>query len=136
VASDYILFDAALRDRFVQFAMDRGIPFTLRPDAMGGDVVELPDDLADDIEEAVEAKYESLMEEQRALVEASEGESARNVVGVAITRRDGRPGVVRIPAEIARRLMQHFSTEEIHAFVAAIAEGVENPVEGPLCRNG
>ena len=136
MTNDYILFDMELRDRFVQFAADRDIPFTQRPDAMGGYVVELPDDLAGDVEEAIEAEYALLMEEQRALVEASEGEHVRNVVGVAITRRDGRPGVVRIPAEIARRLMQHFSTEEIHAFVAAIAEGVENPVEGPLCRNG
>lgn len=136
MTNDYILFDAELRDRFVQFAADRNIPFTVRPDGIEGYVVELPDDLADDIEAAVEAEYELLMGEERTLAESSDGERARNLLGVTITLADGRSSVVRLPGAIARRLLQHFSTEEIHAIVSAIAKSVENPVEGPLCRPG
>lgn len=134
MANDYILFDTELRDRFVRFVVDRSIPFTVQPDGMEGHVVELPDDLADDIEAVIETEYEMLMEEQRTLTESSEGERARNLLGVTITLADGRSSVVRLPGAIARRLLLHFSTEEIHAMVSAIAESVENPVEGRLCR--
>lgn len=136
MANDYILFDTTLRDRFAQFAADRNIPFALRPDAMGGYVVELPDDLADDIEDAVEAEYEALMEEQRAQIELSEGERARNLLGVTVSLPDGRSSVVRLPGEIARRLVQQFTPQEIHALVSAIAHSIENPIDGPLCRTG
>lgn len=134
MANEYILFDAELCDRFMQFAADRSIPCKVRQDGIEGYVVELPDDLAHDTEEVVEAEYELLMDEQRTLVESGEGERARNVLGVTVTLSDGRPCLVRLPAGISRRLLQHFSTEEIHALVSAIAENVENPVEGPLCR--
>lgn len=136
MTNDYILFDAGLRDQFAQFAADRSIPFTMRPDGIEGYVVALPDDLADDIEEAVETEYERLMDAQRTLAEADDGERARNLLGVTITLADGRSSVVRLPGAIARRLLQHFSTQEIHALVSAVAHSVQHPVEGPLCRTG
>ncbi|MDK9702783.1 MAG: hypothetical protein OEL20_06550 [Sulfuritalea sp.] len=135
MTNEYIFFDATLRDRFVGFAAARGIASEARPDAMEGFVVALADDLPDDIEEAIEAEYLSLMEEQRDLVEAAEGDTARALMAVAITLPDGRPGVVRIPARHARRLFAHFSAEEVHELVAAIAQGLANPVAGPLCRD-
>jgi hypothetical protein len=134
VASEFILFDAELRDRFVQFARQQNIPVTVRPDEMEGDVVEVPDDLGDEIEEALEGEYEKLMDEQRALLAAREGESERNVLGVTVTRSDGQSCLVRLPGPIARRLSQHFSTQEIHELVSSIAESIEDPVGGPLCR--
>lgn len=134
MASEYIFFDAALRDRFVGFAAARGIPSEVQADAMEGFVVALADDLGDDIEEAIEDEYATLMEEQRDLVEAADGENSRALMAVAITLPDGQPGVVRIPARHVRRLFAHFSIEEVHELVAAIAQSVANPVAGPLCR--
>ena len=134
MANEYIFFDAELRDRFVGFVAARGIPSELRADAMEGFVVALADDLGDEIEDAIEDEYTTLMEEQRDLVEAADGDNARALMGVAITLPDGQPGVVRIPARYARRLFAHFSTEEVHELVAAIAQAAANPVAGPLCR--
>lgn len=134
MTNEYIFFDAALRDRFVGFLAARGIPGELRADAMEGFVVALADNLDDEIEEAIEDEYTTLMEAQRDLVEAADGDQALALMAVAITLPDGRPGVVRIPARHARRLFAHFSVEEVHELVAAIAQSVANPVAGPLCQ--
>ncbi|MDP3513926.1 MAG: hypothetical protein Q8S20_14385 [Sulfuritalea sp.] len=134
MTNEYIFFDAALRDRFVGFLAARGIPGELRADAMEGFVVALADDLDDDLEEAIEDEYTTLMEVQRDLVEAADGDNTLALMAVAITLPDGQPGVVRIPARHARRLFAHFSVEEVHELVAAIAQSVANPVTGPLCQ--
>lgn len=134
MANEYIFFDAALRDRFVEFVAGHGITSEARPDTMEGFVVALADDLTDELEEAIETEYATLMEEQRDLVEAADGDNARALMAVAIVLPDGQPGVVRIPARYVRRLFAHFSTEEVHELVAAIAQSVANPVAGPLCR--
>ena len=134
MTNEYIFFDAALRDRFVGFLAARGIPGELRADAMEGFVVALADDLDDDLEEAIEDEYTTLMEAQRDLVEAADGDNTLALMAVAITLPDGQPGVVRIPARHARRLFAHFSVEEVHELVAAIAQSVANPVAGPLCQ--
>lgn len=134
MANEYIFFDATLSDRFVSFVAVHGIPSQVRPDAMEGFVVALADDLTDELEDAIEAEYLSLMEEQRDLVETEEGDNARALMAVAITLPDGQPGVMRIPARYARRLFAHFSVEEVHEMVGAIAQGMANPVAGPLCR--
>jgi hypothetical protein len=134
MANEYIFFDAHLRDRFVGVVTAHGIPSQVRPDAIEGFVVALADDLADAIEDAIEDEYAALMEEQRDLVEAADGENSRALMAVAVTLPGGQPGVVRIPARYARRLFAHFSTEEVHELVGAIAQGLANPVAGPLCR--
>ncbi len=131
---DYIFFDEKLRDRFVGFIAERGIAGDVRPDPMEGFVVAVPDDLADDIENAIEGEYEALMDEQRRLVESTDKDGARDLMGVTVVRSDGQPRVVRLPAHYARRLFEHFSAEEIHELVSAIADSVEHPVDGPLCR--
>ncbi|WP_310450725.1 hypothetical protein [Sulfuritalea sp.] len=138
MVNEYIFFDAALRDRFVGFLAARGISGELRADAMEGFVValadDLDDDLDDDLEEAIEDEYTTLMEAQRDLVEAADGDNTLALMAVTITLPDGQPGVVRIPARHARRLFAHFSVEEVHELVAAIAQSVANPVAGPLCQ--
>lgn len=56
------------------------------------------------------------------------------VAGVRFTRADGSAGTVRLPAAVARPLMERFTVEEAHALLSAIAHSLENPVDGPLCR--
>lgn len=131
---DYIFIHETLRDRFVQFVLNKGIACRARKDQMDGFVAALPDDLDDAVAEVIDAEYESLMDEQEVLAETDEGWVASDVMGVAIALADGRPCVVRIPGAIIRRLSEHFAPEEIHSLVSAIAHSVENPVDGPICR--
>ena len=134
MTNDYIFFDSGLCDRFLRFVIAHGIQGEMRTDNMDGFVVAVPDDLANDIEEALEQEYESLMDEQRELVDAAESETTHSLMGVGATLPDGREISVRIPAAYARRLYAQFSLEEIRELVSAIAADVINPSDGPLCR--
>lgn len=131
---EYMFFDEMLRDRFVDFASARGIASTVRKDEIAGYVVELPDGLADAQQEAVEAEYDAIMDEQMLLAESDEELVSHHAAGVTVTLADGTTRAVRIPPPIARRLFEHFSPDEIHEIASAIAQSVENPVDGPLCR--
>src|SRR5512135_530683 len=131
---EYMFFDEALRDRFVAFTSGQGIASTVRKDRMEGYVVELPDGLADELQDAIEAEYESIMDEQMLLAESDAELVSHHVAGVTVTLTDGTTRTVRIPPPIARRLFEHFTPEEVHEIATAIAQSVENPIDGPICR--
>lgn len=131
--NEYMLFDASLRDRFMKFAVDLGLVPTVRVDQIDGFVVTLPDDLPDDIEEAIEDEYEALMADQVSLMESAGDSSGRFLMRVTATLADGSLRGVQLPAAYARRLFEHFSAEEIHELVSAIAQSAINPAEGPMC---
>ncbi len=132
--NEYIFFDEALRDRFIDFVSVQGISSGFHPDLVEGFVVELPAGLSTDLQAAIEVEYDALMDLQRDLLDAAEDEDARDLMGVAVTLPDGQSCVVRLPPVYGRRLIQHFSVEEIHGLVSVIAQNVANPSTGPLCR--
>ncbi|MHB0974647.1 MAG: hypothetical protein ACYC0P_10425 [Thiobacillus sp.] len=131
---EYMFFDEALRDRFVAFASGHGIASTARPDEIAGFVVTLPDGLADELQDALEAEYESIMDAQMLLAESDAELVSHHAAGTTVTLTNGTTRAVRIPPPLARRLLEHFTSDEIHELVTAIARSVENPVGGPLCR--
>lgn len=131
---EYMFFDEALRDRFVAFAAGCRIASTVRQDEIAGFVVALPDGLADDQLDAVDAEYESIMAEQILLAESDEELVNHHAAGITATLADGTPRLIRIPPAIARRLLEHFTPDEVHEIATAIAQSVENPIDGPICR--
>jgi hypothetical protein len=132
--NEYIFFDAALRDRFMDFNTGRGISNRFRSDPVEGFVVELPSGLSDELQAVIEVEYDVLMDLQRDMLDAAEGDNARDLMGVTVTLPDGQSCVVRLPPAYGRRLIEHFSVGEIHELVSVIAQNVANPVTGPLCR--
>jgi hypothetical protein len=131
--NEYILFDAALCQRFLKFLAGHGLRGEFRPDQIEGFVVTSPDGLSDEVEQAIEDEYEALMAEQVALVEAA-GEGGRTLMRIGATLADGSTRIVQLPAIHGRLLFAHFSIEEIHELVSAIVQSTLNPVEGPICR--
>ena len=131
---EYMFFDAALRDRFMAFASGHGIASTTRQDEIAGFVVVLPDGLADELQDAVDAEYESIMDEQMLLAESDAELVSHHAAGVTVTLADGTTRAIRMPPAIARRLLEHFTSDEVHEIATAIAQSVENPIDGPLCR--
>lgn len=134
MSNDYIFFDPALRDRFLALVGARGLAASTRPDAMGGHVVALPDELDAAIEADLEAAYDELMAAERELADASEAVGVHRVMGVNIVRPDGGTQVVRVPGTYALGLMEQFTLDEIRELVTAIAAEVLAPHGGPLCR--
>jgi hypothetical protein len=135
MASEYIFFDESLRDQFMNFVAGHSVASSTRPDPIEGWVVELPDELADSLQVAVETEYDALMDKQRELADAAEGTQARDLMGVTVTLPSGESCLVRLPAAYGRRLVEHFTFEEIHELVSIIAQNVANPVSGPMCRD-
>jgi len=131
--NDYIFFEADLAERFLAFAQEQGIAGTLKPDPIEGVVVGVPDLLPDDIESAIEARYDELMIEQQQRIEDADGDD-RTVMGVELRLADGSTRLIRVPAAYGRRLCQHFTSDEIHDLMTAVAESLLDPVDGPLCR--
>lgn len=133
MSNQYIFFDETLSERFIACARDLGIAGSMRPDEIEGMLVELPDDLPDEILESLEVRYDALMDEQREMIDALDEAGSGVKMGVEITLPDGEPCMVSLPAALGRRLVEHFSAEEIHALVTAIAENVVDPSMAPLC---
>jgi hypothetical protein len=131
---EYMFFDEGLRDRFMAFAAGHGIAGTARPDEIAGFVVTLPDGLSDDLQDAFEAEYESIMAAQMLLAESDAALVSHHAVGTSVTLADGTVRTLRIPPPLARRLLEHFTSDEIHEIATAIAQSLENPVDGPICR--
>ncbi|MBU0587085.1 MAG: hypothetical protein KJ852_00825 [Gammaproteobacteria bacterium] len=134
MGNQYIFFDAQLRDRFMQSVTQHALRCETRPDTMEGFVVELSEEPDDEVLDALETQYETLMDEQIALAESREGWITHQVAGVGITRADGSPCMVRLPADIARLLLANFTAGQVQALVQAVAQSLENPVDGPLCK--
>lgn len=131
---EYVFFDAALRDRFIAFASQLGIPSTVQPDNIAGFVVELPDGLDDAEQAAVDAEYEAIMDAQTLAAESDAELVSHHATAVTVRLGDGSTRSIRIPPPIARRLFEHFSAEEIHDIASAIARALEAPTDLPLCR--
>jgi hypothetical protein len=132
--TEYIFFDADLRDRFMQALSERALACQTRDDAMEGFVVSLAVEPGDSTLDAIEQDYEALMDEQMLRAESRPDWVSHHVAGVRITRSDGSACTVRLPAAMARSLLVNFSAEEVHELVTAIAHSLENPIDGPLCK--
>jgi len=134
LATSYIFFEADLRDRFVQGLAARALDCHQHEDEMEGFVVELDNEPDDEFLEALEAEYEALMQEQMLRAEDRPDWGSHQVASLSVTRADGSAVQVRLPAAVARPLMERFSAEEAHALVSAIVHSLDNPQDGPLCR--
>lgn len=131
--NDYIIFDEALRDRFIAFLAERGVQSSYKADTIEGYVVTVAAELDEDLEDEIEDAYEALMDEQQALVESGDTGDAPSLMSVEVGLKDGRAITIHIPALYARRLHEHFSVDEIRGLVGFIAQNAVDPAEGPAC---
>lgn len=129
---EYIFFDAALRDRFVNYASSRGVSCTLQDDNMGM-VVAVPEDITEEIEEALEHRYEELEQEQSELLIEEDG-GLRQLAGFRYDLPDGQSRMAPLQPDIANRLMAAFSLDEIQALFETVARSAIEANEAHLCK--
>lgn len=129
---EYIFFDAALRDQFVQYATDLGVTPSLRDDHMGM-VVEIPEDISEAQEDAIELRYDELEKQQAELLLGEDG-GLKRIAGFNYILPDGQQRMVPLQAEIASRLLAAFTMEEIQSLFSAVANSTLNPGEEHLCK--
>lgn len=138
---DYVFFDAALRDEFIAHAAGLGIACECRADdGMGMDeavvtlLVSLPDDLPDEVLEALETRYDELLDETADRVAVASGWVGKRLAGVTATLAGGSTRTLHLDPDLANKLLATFSTEEIHRLVSEIAASLAAPEEPRLCR--
>lgn len=129
---EYIFFDSALRDKFVAYAASLGVSSTLRDDELGM-IVEIPEDIEIEQEEAIEQRYDELEREQSQLLLGENG-GLKRIAGFNFKLPDGSSRMVPLQADIASRLLAAFTQEEIQALFEAVAQNTLNPGEGHLCK--
>ncbi len=130
---EYMFFDASLRDKFVQHVRELGVACTLQDDSMGL-IVGVPEDLSDTTEALLEALYEALQEEQASQVDQSEGGLKKHLAGFRLELPDGQSCMVALQPDIANRLLDCFSLEEIQALFATVAKRALDPRDISLCQ--
>jgi hypothetical protein len=136
---DYVFFSERLRDDFVAYAADLGVVCTQASDPAADEevaalLVTLDDDVAEATLDALEDRYDALMEEQSGIVAQEEGWLDNRVAGVTVTLDDGTVRTIRLDPDLANRLLHAFSVEEIHDLVTAVAKSLAGPEEPRLCR--
>lgn len=130
---EYIFFDARLRDLFVEYAKGLGIACVLQNDSMGL-VVAVPEDLADDLTDLLETRYDQLQDEQSDLIDLAEGGS-KKLAGFRVELPEGQSCIVPLQPDLANRLLACFSFDEIHALFATVARSALNPADNSqLCQ--
>lgn len=129
---EYIFFEPALRDSFVEYAKSLGIGCTLQDDPLGL-VVAIPEDIDDATEEALEARYEALEQEQVDLLTEEQGGFSQ-LAGFRFELPDGQSCIVPLETGIANRLLAAFSFEEVQRLFGAVARSAANPSAEHLCK--
>jgi hypothetical protein len=129
--NDYIFFDAGLRDKFVEHAYRLGVACELRDDMLGL-IVAVPEDLADDLVDSLEARYDALQDEQADLMSEMEG-GLKKLAGFKLVLPDGQTSMVPLQPDIANRLLSCFSIEEIQVLFDTVARSALDPKDSHLC---
>jgi len=128
---EYIFFDATLRDKFVAYATQRGVPCTASDDTMGL-LVEIPEDIPEDVSDNLEEYYETLEDEQEG-ISLAEGD-VRRLAGFGFKLPNGEARLVPVSTDIANRLMANFTLEEIQGLLNDVARYAVEPPNEHLCQ--
>lgn len=129
---EYIFFDPALRDAFVEYAQSQKVSCTLQDDALGF-VVAVPEDIGEAVEDALEERYAALEREQARLLSEERG-GLKQLAGFRFDLPDGQSRMVPLETETANRLLAVFSLEEVQHLFEAVARSALNPPEEHLCK--
>ena len=137
---EYLFFNESLAKRFASFCNEKGIETTMDTEVSfsGDDSYNiLLDDITDAVlMDAVESHYNELFfGEQAAEIEGnSQAGVLADACGVQVQLQSGQFTTVAIHPEIMNKLLSVLSIEELQSFLSQVAEDIENPKEGPICR--
>ncbi len=128
---EYIFFNAALRDQFIQYVEQRGVACAVSDDPLGL-VVEIPEDLPDDVFEDLE-RYHDMLENEQAKLSRKEGD-LKSLASFRFKLPDGQSRMLPMQTEMANRLLGSFSLAEIQGLFEDVARCTLNPSEERLCK--
>ena len=98
--------------------------------------ISLPDDIDDELAEAIEEKYDELMEMNRQISESLDQQDQGNysMAGIMVYLKDGQVSYADVKSDLLSRIMSAISPEEFGEVVEAIVDAVENPQTRSYCQ--
>jgi hypothetical protein len=130
---EYIFFHDEPRKQFIQYLEQQDIPCAEHDDSMGM-LVSVPEDMGVEIEQAVETRYDEVMENAEELL-AEDGEMAeKDVAAITITLDSGKTVYASVSPKILNRILTVITPQELNDLVDSIVTSVQNPDERPLCK--
>jgi len=130
---EYIFFDRRPWQLFINFLQHQGLTPQSAQEEQGF-MVRLPDDTDDDLMEAIEARYDELLDMNEQLFSEQEGEDHVHRAGVSVNLSDGRTVEAGVSPLLLNRILEVLSTDELGQFINAIVDAVENPDDRPFCQ--
>ncbi len=130
---EYVFFDAAPCNKFVEYLVDSNVPFE---PAEGEEIltVKVPEGLDEQLVSNIEEYYDEMMEMGSEILSNQTGDGQINAAGLTVTLKDGRNSYAVLDPNIINKILQVLEVEELNKLVNAIADAVENPDETPLCK--
>lgn len=124
---EYIYFHPTPRDLFIDWLTQQN----LQPESSStGEEYEvrLPEDIDDDLFDAIEAQYEIFLElNERLMKEENPDTDDYHRTDISVHLRDGTVSHADIDPELLGRLFGAISAEEFNTLVTTIVAAVENP---------
>lgn len=137
---EYLFFNESLAKKFIEFCKEKGVQAVIEAEASFTEEatynVTLADITDDDLMESVEEFYNELFfGEQAAEIEGNDGSGAlADACGVQVQLQSGQFTTVAIHPKIMNKLLSVLTVEELQSFLSQVAEDIENPKDGPICR--
>ena len=132
---EYVFFDERPRDQFVTFLREKSVELKLEEDE-GLLKVWISEDLADDLDEAIEDFYDDMMALNQQLYEDenNEAEVGYNAAGIVLELNTGENVYAEVNPELLGRIMTVVTPDEFNTVVNVIVEAVENPDARTPCQ--
>ncbi|MCK5001478.1 MAG: hypothetical protein KAS57_00530 [Gammaproteobacteria bacterium] len=132
---EYVLFHEKTFLLFVDWLKSKGVS----PDVEIGDdtyEIKIPEDLDDELLDAVDEKYEALMDMSQQMTDDEEKENQQgyHMAGIVVTLKNGTVSYADVDPKLLGRVMSAISPEELGVIVSAIADAVEKPQPKAYCQ--
>lgn len=137
---EYTFFDEEIAQKFCRHIEGMGQKALVRTEeAVSGEgmtyEVSIDGTLDDDAAAQLEDLYsEMLFGEQAAQIEGNVSGAIADACGVQVQLSNGEFTTVAIHPEIMNKILSVLTIEEVQKFLAQVAEDIENPKSGPICR--
>ncbi|QBZ82121.1 hypothetical protein GHNINEIG_00145 [Hydrogenovibrio crunogenus] len=136
---EYTFFDAPVAQKFCEQVHALGLNTEIKQEESGsGEVsfeVMIKGQISDAQAEQIEDLYgELLFGEQAAQIEGNESGAVADACGVQIQLASGEYTTVAVHPHIMNKILSVLTIEEVQKFLSQVAEDIENPKAGPICR--
>ena len=132
---EYVLFHQTPLELFVVFLKQNGVEAQTSEDE-GIYEIKIPEDLDDALLEAIETRYDELMDMNQELYYQENAPSAENyrMASLTITLANGKTTMAHIRPELLSQVLEVISNDELFELVQSITDAIESPDDRTYCQ--